>query len=503
MEKTTEKKSFPYGNRGPQPEFLQQKETYDTYDQEEEYDLVVAGAGTSGVICALKACEEGAKVCLVQKEKKASACGHIGAGLVEGNKPEEVEKLLSRLMELNDHRSHRERLELWAKESGEALAYLLEKSKEVDAQVEDLASKPHEAINKELGTHLNFITLLYGPKPYGIRNALVALCDLAEKKGVTIYYETPALRVLMEEDRARGLIVKQGESIMALRAKKGVVLATGDYQNDEAMRNYYLPDLANLKTKKAGRTGDGHKMVVWAGGKIENLNHTKMCHDMDAGPAEMMHMPFLRVKRNGKRFASEELGMELMNCYLLTPEDEGHYHQIFDSAYPEKSKAFAGEAVPKEELEKYIKDAEVEDRTGVIQGLADTQRADSLEELAEKLEIQDKEAFVETVKKYNEYAEKGADPEFGVSPAHLTAIDRPPFYGIHRHLRITMTLGGVEVNGKLQCLRPDGSPIEGLYAAGNLAGNFYGSVDYPLDVIGINLGHNYTDGYYLGKVLSK
>ena len=46
------------------------------------------------------------------------------------------------------------------------------------------------------------------------------------------------------------------------------------------------------------------------------------------------------------------------------------------------------------------------------------------------------------------------------------------------------------------------APIEGLYAIGNVAGGFYGGVDYPLTVFGLNLGHNYTQGYVVGKALA-
>ncbi len=46
------------------------------------------------------------------------------------------------------------------------------------------------------------------------------------------------------------------------------------------------------------------------------------------------------------------------------------------------------------------------------------------------------------------------------------------------------------------------NPIEGLYAIGNCAGNFYGGVDYPLTVFGLNLGHNYTEGYIAGRKLA-
>ena len=77
------------------------------------------------------------------------------------------------------------------------------------------------------------------------------------------------------------------------------------------------------------------------------------------------------------------------------------------------------------------------------------------------------------------------------------------FDGIHRHVRFTVGCSGVEINERLECLDKDDKPIPGLYAIGNLAGNFYGSVDYPLHIFGLNLGHNYTEGYVVAEELAK
>lgn len=62
-----------------------------------------------------------------------------------------------------------------------------------------------------------------------------------------------------------------------------------------------------------------------------------------------------------------------------------------------------------------------------------------------------------------------------------------------------MVCSGVDVNAEHQCLDMNGNPIEGLYAIGNCAGNFYGGIDYPLTVCGLNFGHNYTSGYVIDR----
>ena len=66
----------------------------------------------------------------------------------------------------------------------------------------------------------------------------------------------------------------------------------------------------------------------------------------------------------------------------------------------------------------------------------------------------------------------------------LKPIKQAPFYGIHRHIRLSAIVHGVNVNGEMNVLDAEGNPIEGLYAIGNCAGNFFGSPDYPMDLPG-------------------
>ena len=148
-------------------------------------------------------------------------------------------------------------------------------------------------------------------------------------------------------------------------------MACGDYQNDEEMLHYYQPDMTNFEPKQTNKTGDGHKMVVWAGGKIEDLAHTKMLHDFDAGPASMCDMPFLAVKMDGTRFVNETVEMSLMNCYLRSKEDSGHYCQVFDSNYMEAAAEWPGKLVDPEGLKVYMPEEDVE-REGVFEGQINT-----------------------------------------------------------------------------------------------------------------------------------
>ena len=467
-----------------------------------DYDVVVIGAGAAGVPAALSACEAGAKVALVQKESTAISQGNSGTGIdLENSDPAGVEALVSLEMKENAYRPNRKMLENWAWNSGEAVKWVIEKASEGGAQVIDQGNQQQGAIVEINGYKMNYVTSFFGPKPYNTGDGMIALAGVAEKEGVDIYYETPAQQLVKDGSRVSGVICQDKDgNYVQFNASKGVIVATGDYQNDVDMCSYYLPDLKNLERKQFDKTGDGHKMVVWAGGKIEDLNHTKMLHDFDAGPASMCDMPFLAVKDDGNRFCDETTPMSLMNCLLRGPEDCGWYTQIFDADYMTGAADWKGKLVDPDGLKNYEPEDDGE-KEGVYEGLVNTYVADSIEELAGKLGI-DADALSATVDRYNELVEKGSDDDFGKDPQYLLPVKKAPFYGIHRHVRISAICSGVDVDENNQCLTPEGEPIEGLYAIGNCAGHFYGGVDYPLTVYGLSLGRCYTAGYMCGKYVA-
>jgi fumarate reductase flavoprotein subunit len=468
------------------------------------FDVVVVGAGASGVPAALSAAENGAKVAVIQKHPMPVSQGNTGSGIdLATTDKAGVEALVAKLMNDNNHRCNPALLRQWAYHSGEAVRWVIDRTKKGGGQVVDQGSGPQFAIRKINGYTLNYVTSFMGPKPYTTGDGMRALAKVAEAAGVQFFFRMPAVQLVQSASgEVQGVIAKGKDgSYTRFMARKGVILSTGDYQNNKAMCDYFIPDLKHFGRKMMDRTGDGFAMAYWAGGVIEPIGHTKMLHDFDAGPASMCDMPFLAVNREGKRFVNETVEMSLLNNYLRSAKDAGHYCQVFDANYMTQAASWPGKLVPPEGLKNYMPD-DPSPKVGVFPSQVNTHVANTLEELARKLQV-DPANFVATVKRYNELVAAGRDDDFGKPANRLIPVDKAPFYGIHRRVRISTICSGMLVDTNHQALDADGKPIKGLYLIGNLGAGFYGGVDYPLTVFGLSLGRCYTFGYLAGRHVAK
>jgi fumarate reductase flavoprotein subunit len=484
----------------PKPKPIANKEIQATLT----FDVVVVGAGASGMCAALSAAENGAKVAVLQKQPFALSQGNAGAGInLDKSEAAGVEAVVSKLVNDNCHRANPALIRQWAYNSGEAVHWVIDRAKKGGSPVFDQGNALQSSFLNVNGYKLDYVTSYFGPKPYTTGDGMRHLAVTAEKAGVKFFYNMPGQQLVQGgSGEVLGVIGKsQDGKYTKFLAKKGVILATGDYQNNKAMSDYFVPDLKYLGRKQTGKTGDGFVMAYWAGGVIEPIGHTKMLHDFDGGPAPMCDMPFLSVNRAGKRFVNETIEMSLYNNYLRSAKDAGHYFQIFDSDYMTQSANWPGKAVPPEAMKNWMPEVPGE-KKGVFPSLVTTFAADTIEELAKKLEI-DPSALAATVKRYNEVVASGKDTDFGKPANALAPIVKPPFYGIHRTVRISALCSGMLVDENHRALDADGKVIKGLWVVGNLGGGFYGGVDYPLTVFGLSLGRCYTFGYLAGRQVAK
>ena len=219
--------------------------------------------------------------------------------------------------------------------------------------------------------------------------------------------------------------------------------------------------------------------------------------------------PYLIVNMNGERFIDEEVDMAYISNALrwqpgfkgenMDPEHQetgslGWYCQIYDNDYM----TYANGPVPDFVMARYLKEGPAEDHVSVFPELIDTFKADTIEELAEKLGLP-VEKTVETFNRYNELCEKGEDLDFGKPAKYLHAFKTAPFWGIRRHIRCSSITAGVLSDEYGRVTTEDGEVIKGLYAVGNLGGQFYGAPDYPFFHPGLSLGHAVTFGFIAGE----
>lgn len=469
------------------------------FADEKTYDVVVVGAGTGGVPAALSALEEGATVACLQKESAPILQGGSSTGIiVDKSDPQGVMNHLQGFMEDCHWRADRGLARFYYDHSGETIRWMEVRTMEAGFPPYSFGETTMEYDD---GTKCVKRTNRFGPKPYNNDTMIKALAKLAEERGVDFYYSTPGVQLVQDESGAvTGVVGKDADgNYIKFNATRGVVLSTGDYQNNMSLVERYCPDVKDFDRKQMGKTGDGILMTMAIGAGLVPVGHAHMMHDFDSGP--MFNEPFLMVNEDGERFLNEDCCFEQVNCELRNQPRPGWYSQIFDANYVDQATAWGGKPVAPEALEVYMPEVEMdrsaESGNNVIEVLIDTHKADTLDELAEKLGIP-ADALKASVERYNELVDAGFDDDFGKRPQYLAKIDTPPFYGIHKHIRISALCAGMTVNENYQVTKADGTPIPNLWATGFGAGQLCGLPDWSMYTTGMSCGHCMTSGRYCG-----
>ena len=466
-----------------------------TPDEEKDYDIVVVGAGTAGVPAALSAFEAGCSVACLQKQAFAVAQGGNASGFyLEESDPGAIPRFLQAFNNECGGRAGLHLVRMYIETSGETLDWIQDRVAKGGMEVN--SSHPQNFVYEDGKYTLYNTEINYGPKPKDVGDAMRALASYAEEQGVEFFYECPGVQLVKEDGRVCAVIGLDTESGKYIRfnAKKAVILATGDYQNNSMMVKRFCPDVMDFDKKQFQKTGDGHLMGMLMGAQVEKVGHTHMMHDFDAGP--MGSLPFLAVNDNGERFMNEETKHIWVNNILRSQPNPGYFTHVFDSDYEKVYGDMGYNTTPVESLERYIPGF-AEDTTGLREDLIDTHRADSLEELAEMIGLP-VDAFLASVERYNAICEAGEDDDFGKAAEHLAPIKTPPFWGIHRHIRVSGIDSGLLINTKCQCVDAEGEPIPGLYAAGNTSGQLCGSNDWCMYCSGMSVGWGFVTGRRAG-----
>lgn len=531
------------------PEFLQIpdqisdsaiKETIDA-------DIVIIGAGLSGLCAARAAVENGAGKIVVVEKADSYQCRSNQVGTVGGQVQESLEididgkEVVSQLAKECGYRPNQRLLRLWAEHSGEALDWFLEPCEgdyAIEAESEPYDGKslsvrklhwPHpEAAHTENDYYPVFDTcqaLLPDLDPY-----LKETYQLCLDSGVEFRFSEWA-RQLVRTDDGKGRIesvVTMGldEGYRRINASQAVLLATGDYSSNPEMMQYYVrwatrfqSIFPNVDAKgNKTNTGDGQRMGMWVGAKMEAGPHAPMTHHL-GGPLGVDG--FLLVDVFGERFMNEDVGGQwLQNQISRLPQKKAW--QIFDSRWPDQIGSMdtghgnvnwyvdGGALVPNGSYGKNAYIARDDNEDGNTPGFdsyfaedAEGVMANSIAELAANMGV-DASAFSATISRYNELAEAGTDEDFNKRSDRMFPIAEPPFYAYPiTDTVLLVCMGGLVTNTNFQVLNAeDDSLIEGLYAVGNCQGGRF-LVDYPLAAPGISHGMAITHGKLVGELLAK
>ena len=461
------------------------------FDEEKTYDIVVVGAGTAGVPAVLTAIEEGATVACLQKANEAQANGNGSSGIIlEDSTETGILEYMQNWRAAGGYRMNWDLLKFFCEHSGETSNWMIARSTEVGFPPYSASATKNTYPD---GNYCTAVLKSFGPKPKNHKDIMVLLAELAEKKGAEFFYETPAVQLIVKDGAVVGVVGKQDKKYIKFTATKAVIIAAGDYQNNESLVARWSPDVVRFGRKQSERTGDGILMALAAGAQMTPVNHAKTMHDMDAQPMMMTSLPFMALDEKGKRFMNEDIPMASWDLALrmrTDVEDPGVFYRIFDNDFVAKYAAKSSI----ESLENYIPGFK-EKPYNVYPSLIDTHRADTLEELAKELDL-DPAALKESVDKWNAACAAGADNEFGLAPDKMKPIDTPPYWGTRQWIRCSAINSGVVINANCQVLDAKNQPIKGLYSVGSGAGDLCGGLEWNLAQGGLCCGSYMTQGRY-------
>lgn len=346
----------------------------------------------------------------------------------------------------------------------------------------------------------------------GVARLLLSVQD----RNIPLWRET-ALVDLIQEESGRVIGVKtlrQGKSF-SIKAQKGVILACGGFEHNDAMREKYLPKPSSSKFSAGcgSNTGDGILATMKVGAKVDKMDHGWWVTSWNVPGEKRPRLSVIEkslpgsimVNRSGKRFANESENYMLFQKDLFKSHTEASPNDpawmVFDKTYRDEN--IVGPLI----TSKQRPDHALPSRFLTPDFLT---IADSIEELAEKTGI-DAKGLKTTIQDFNGYTETGKDIEFqrgdaaydryygrekGLPNPCLAPIGKPPFYAIRSNPGDFGTGGGLVISANAEVLSADtGNPIPGLYATGNCTAAILPTYPGP----GSTLGPAMTFAFLAGK----
>jgi succinate dehydrogenase/fumarate reductase flavoprotein subunit len=504
-------------------------------------EVVVIGAGVSGLSAARAAAEEGAQVIVIEKAEtwqyRSAQYGCPNSSVMkELGMVWDTREAINQLQKEMGYRADSRLLNRWADEAGGAFDWMVELAGDnlelipmtaleydpdkITMQPLHWPPPPAYDIAKEFSPVFpSVITFLPDQGPL-----LTLVYNKCLELGVEFRFSTRARQLIRPANQGpvQGIICENLDgSYSKILGSKGVVLCGGDWGNNHEMLEYYVPwatrfisFFPNVDAKgEATNTGDCQQMGIWIGAKMEDGPHAPMTHTLGTIVGTDSYSLYNSA---GYRFVNEDVGGQQISNQIYRQKDDIAW-QVFDDRYPEQLGMFPDThgnvnfVVPNDEVphfagaelavgkSAFISREEVDNDPTVV-------KANTLEELAQLMEYspEAQKTFLEQVARYNELCDQGNDLDFGKDSRRLFPISTAPFYATKMAPgTMLVCMGGLSVDPySLRVLDSNFNEIEGLYAAGNAMGGRI-LVDYPVVVAGISHAMALTFGRLAGQSIGR
>lgn len=515
-------------------------------------EILICGAGSGGMMAALAAAKGGAKTLVIEKNATVGILKtYIGAVDTRaqkafGNKTKiDKEKIVQELIhygtKYTDEKNiygpnvkrtkyqganpvNEQLIRLWVNESGAAVDFMADELAEfgITHVAESDTGSGHQGVFEAYPVHTKFTApiLKGGPLARTHGSFFVAeryLVKKAKSYGAEFRFNTPLVKLFKVGNRVAGAIAKRKDGrYICINASKGVLLCTGGYEDDQKLYERLNPEGASVTTfsyVQSGTVGDGIKAGIWAGAEKDEYPSSMLfdrgitkpggkagvpfINGNGPGAFHFGSQPFLKVNMDGKRYCNESVTYDAI-LWPLQDERNGVFCQIWDANYWRSIEAFhtlgCSRHVPSTTTPRTYEGFGKFQLFGllamqILQGHVKV--ANTIEGLAKKLKLPPKQLEM-TVEQYNKFAKSGVDTDFGKPADHLFPLNKPPYYGATVGGWLLCTMDGLKINGDMQVVDSKGEVIEGLYAAGNVAGGFFANNFYPELIIGVAVGKTVT-----------
>jgi tricarballylate dehydrogenase len=465
------------------------------------YDVIVVGGGNAALCAALAARERGVSVlvleCAPQDERGGNSRFTAGGMRVAYNGVDDLARLMP---DLTDEDKANTDFGVYSEQQFYDDLCRVTQYRTDPKLVETLVTQSFDAVLWMRSKGIRFVPM-YGRQAFKVEGkfkfwggltvetwgggpGLVdALYASAERNGVHVSYQSRALELIHDDDGIKGVVVRERGRTTRIAAKC-VVLASGGFEANAEWRARYLGpgwDLAKVRGTRFN-VGDGIRMALEIGAMP--YGNWSGCHavgwdrnapefgDLSVGDGFQKHSyPFgVMVNARGRRFVDE--GADFRN----------YTYAKYGRAILEQPGQFAWQVFDGKVVHLLRDEYRIKRVTKVI--------AQSLEELAGKLEDVDPQGFLEEVRTYNAAVRTDVPFNPNVKDGRSTrglqiaksnwanTLDTPPFEAYAVTCGITFTFGGLRIDDQANVVNTDGEPIPGLYAAGELVGGLF-YLNYP------------------------